>query len=300
MACDEDHDCSMCSIPSVRRLVEMCTQCTKKQPDWQYAAINSYTPAIGLPVIPQRRLFTLKPKTRISCVSDLSPLSSFLSVMFSMNEIRDIVHFGKPASVTYADLIQATNSTRTCTDGTTIAVEFKYDEPYMLHTHNGDKTWLYNKSTTGELSNMLRDSTTVCWHWTGDSSWTAGGLQSNSESLWLTHNACNRTQRMRWSGTVHRVSAVPLHSDPESGDVIMFNIGIPELDISNCSEGIQADNARSIASEVLDCVMKDGRCFSCSRIIRLHDRVKQCERPKQARVTQVQLSDQFAQCLTLR
>jgi hypothetical protein len=300
MPCPKNNHCSMCSVPSVRRLITIAEECKKEQAEWQYAAVNSYEPATGVPMMSSRKVFASTPRKHISCVSYLSSLSTLISISHSLSYVPNVIHFGKPDAVTYSDLIRATDSTRRCPDAYTIAIEFKDAEPYKLHLSNGDLVLKFNNSIASGVASLLKDNDVLCWHWTNDSAWAANIFQSNKKSLWICHNACDTTRRLRLSGDSRSLAGIPLHSDPTSGDTVTFNVGSPSLDTRSSVSGPYAESVKSIATEFLECVMKDGKCYSCSRVCKIHEDI--CGRTRQnlAREQHVMLSQQFAECLTLR
>lgn len=299
MPCPKNNYCSMCSTPSVRRLIALAEACNKEQTEWQYAAVNSYQPITGVPMVSSNKVFASTPRKHISCVTYLSSLSTLISVLHSLPHIPDVIHFGKPDAVTYSDLIKATDSTRRCPDAYTMAIEFKDAEPHKLHLSGGDLVLKFNKSIASKVSAILKDSEVLCWHWTNDSAWAANIFQSNVKSLWLCHNACETTRRLRLSGSTHSVAGVPLHSDPQSGDTVTFNVGTPILDTRSSASGPYSESVKFTSTEFLECVMKDNKCYSCSRICKIHDDI--CGRTRQnlAREQHVELWQQFAECLTL-
>jgi hypothetical protein len=300
MPCQRDNYCSMCSIPSLRRLITLSEACTKEQTEWQYAAINSYEPATGVPMMSSHKVFSSTPRRHISCVSYLSSLSTLLSVSHSLSYVPDVIHFGKPDAVTYSDLMKSTDSVRRLPDAHTMAIEFKDAKPHRLHLSGGDVVLNFNESIASKISSLLKESEVLCWHWTNDSAWAANIFQSSKQSLWMCHNACNTTRRLRLSSESHTVAGIPLHSDPASGDTVTFNIGAPSLDTRSSVSGPYAESVKSVATEFLECVMKDGKCYSCSRVCKIHNDI--CGRTRQnlAREQRVSLSQQFIECLILQ
>lgn len=290
----------MCSIPSLRRLITLSEACTKEQTEWQYAAINSYEPSTGVPMVSSRKVFASTPRKHISCVSYLSSLSTLISVSHSLSYVPDVIHFGKPESVTYSDLIKATDSVRDLPTASTVAIEFKDAKPHRLYMSGGDVVINFNESVVSNVCSLMKDKSVICWHWTNDSAWAANIFQSNKDSLWMCHNACETTRRLRLSSDSRSVAGIPLHSDPKSGDTVTFNVGIPSLDTRSSVSGPYAESVKSVASEFLECVMKDGKCYSCSRICKIHDDI--CGRTRQnlALEQQVALSQQFLECLILQ
>lgn len=290
----------MCTAPTIRRLINMSCACSKTQSSWQYAAVNSYDPVTGVPIISPSIAFASASRKHISCVSHLSPLSTLISILYSISNIADVIHFGKPDAVTYGDLIKATDAMRTHVRGNTVAVEFKDDQPYRLHMHGGDIVLAIDQSVISLISTMLSDSETVSWQWTSTSAWAANIFQPNYNALWICYNGCSITRRFRLSGSSHQVTGIPLHSDPDSGDTVTFNIGIPQLDATDSTAGRRGSLVRYVAAEFLDCVMKDGRCFSCNRIYNIHSAIRNNARREQARIQRVRLSDRFSECLVVK
>jgi hypothetical protein len=298
--CDTNKRCSLCAIPALRRLINTSHICSKTQSSWQYAAINSYDPVTGVPIISPNIAFASAPRKHISCVSHLSSLSTLISVLYSISNIADVVHFGKPDTITYGDLIKATDAMRTQVYGSTIAVEFRDGQPHRLHMGGGDIILDIDQSVISLISTMLSDSETVSWQWTSASAWAANIFQPNYNALWVCYNGCSITRRFRLSGNSHQVTGIPLHSNPDSGDTITLNIGVPQLDATDSTMGNRGSLVKYIASEFLDCVMKDGRCFSCNRLHGIHSTIRNNARRDQARIQRVCLSDRFSECLTVK
>lgn len=290
----------MCSVPALRRLIDVSCTCSKVQSSWQYAAINSHTPVTGVPIISPNIAFASAPRKHISCVSHLSSLSTLISVLYSISNIADIIHFGKPDAVTYGELIKATDAMRVQTCGTTMAVEFQDDQPYRLHMHGGDTVIRIDQSVISLVCTMLSDPQTISWQWTSTSAWAANIFQPHYSALWICYNASDITRRFRLSGGSHQVAGIPLHSSPDSGDTVTFNVGIPQLDANDSTAGQYASLVKYVASEFLDCVMKDTRCFSCNRIHNIHSAVRNKSRHNQARIQRVRLSERFSECLTVK
>jgi hypothetical protein len=146
---------------------------------------------------------------------------------------------------------------------------------------------------------MLKQDDVLCWHWTNDSAWAANIFQSNDKSLWMCHNACDTTRRLRLSGDKHSVAGIPLHSDPQSGDTITFNVGTPSLDTRSSASGPYSELVKFVSTEFLECIMKDNKCYSCSRVCKIHNDIRGRTRQNLAREQHVELSQQFAECLRL-
>jgi hypothetical protein len=290
----------MCIIPALRRLIDTSCSCSKTQSSWQYAAINSHDPVTGVPIISPNIAFASAPRKHISCVSHSSSLSTLISVLYSISNIADVIHFGKPDTITYGDLIKATDSMRTQIHGSTVAVEFTDGQPSRLHMQGGDIILDVDQSIISLISTMLSDPETISWQWTSASAWAANIFQPNYNALWICYNGCNITRRFRLSGNSHQITGIPLHSDPDSGDTVTFNIGIPQLDATDSTAGQRGSLVRYVASEFLDCVMKDNRCFSCNRIYNIHSAIRNNARRDQARIQRVRLSDRFSECLTVK
>lgn len=299
MACPKSNYCSMCAIPTLRRLAILSEGCVKEQVDWQYAAINSYEPPTGLPALSSDKVFSSVPRKHISCVNHLSPLSSLISILYSLSSVPDVIHFGKPDNVAYADLIKVTDSMRRVREGCTLAIQMQDEKPLRLHTYEGETVLDFKQSTIHGLSVLICNSHTLCFHWTSDLAWTNNVFHPGEKSLWICYNSCSTTKRLRLSGRFHSVTAIPLHSDPKSGDMITFNIGSPVLDTRSSASGSYADSVRETATESLECVMKDGKCYSCSRISDIHSAVCGRARQHMAQQEQVALRPQFSECLTL-
>ena len=277
----------------------MAHDCSKVQCNWQYAAINSYKPVTGVPIVSPHTAFASAHRKHISCVSHLSSISTLISVLHSLSRISDVVHFGKPETITYGELIKATDAMRDTVRGTTIAVEFFNGQPHKHHMHGGDVIQNIDASVVSVISTVLSDQHTDSWQWNSTSAWAANVFQPNYDSLWVCYNACDVTKKFRLSGARYQVTGVPLHCDPLSGDTVTFNVGTPSLDPRDSTSGEHGLLVRSMASEFMNCVMKDNRCFSCSRILNIHSDMKRGSRHEVAQIQRVRLSDAFARCLML-
>lgn len=299
MPCAKGSYCSICEIAPIRRLIALAEECNKTQTDWQYAAINSYEPITGIPMISSDKVFASTPRKHISCVTYLSSLSSFISVLHSLASIPNIVHFGKPDSVSFEELIRTTNSMRRRPGCYTLAMEFDGDKPQRLHIGERGVSVKFSDHVVSVVRDMLQEPDTMCWHWTNDSAWIANVLQPSADSLWVCHNACEITRNLRLSGTSSVATGIPLHSSPSSGDTMMFNTGAPTLDTRSSVNGAFAESVKSVASEFLECVMKDGKCYSCSRVCQIHSDIRRTQRQNMAQSQQVLLSQQFMECLKI-
>lgn len=297
MPCNKNSYCSMCEIPSVRRLLTLAEACNKTQTGWQYAAVNSYEPITGVPMISSDKVFASTPRKHISCVTYLSSLSTLISVLYSLATIPNIIHFGKPDSISYDELIRTTNSMRRRPGAYTLAIEFDGDIPRKIHIGNsGDFVNISNRNVP-VLQEIVQSTDTMCWHWTNDSAWAANVFQPSADSLWVCHNACDITRGLRFSGGTSAATGIPLHSNPVSGDTVIFNTGAPTLDPRSSTSGVFSESVKSVAAEFLECVMKDSKCYSCSRICAVHKDVCSGQRHDMAQEQHVALSHEFIECL---
>lgn len=295
--CDNT-SCRLCEVPAVKQLVSQCVNCKKEPSGWQYAAINSYELSIGLPVVSPYLEFQSCRKPEVSCTQH-SPMSTLLSVLYSVDNMCDVVHFGKPPGYTYSDIIHATNAMRQTPSGCTVAVEFTDNSPTVLHVGNDDITIPIDAAAIALVSSLLREPATISWQWTSASPWVSNVFHPNNRSMWLCYNACTITRRFRMSGGKHCVTAIPLHSSSASYDTVTVNVGVPTLDTMDNTRGLRSTILKSVASEFNDCVMKDSKCFSCSRVMLLHDAMCGKSGRQQAPQQRVIIFDRFSQCLTL-
>lgn len=295
--CDNS-SCRLCEVPAIKQLVSQCTECKKHPSGWQYAAINSHELQVGLPVVSPYLEFQSCTKPDVSCTHH-SPVSTLLSVLCSVGNICDVVHFGKPPGYTYSDIIQATDAMRLTPLGSTVAIEFNGDSPTFLHVGSDGITIPISSAVITMVSSLLQDPATISWQWTSTSPWVSNVFHPNECSMWLCYNACNITRRFRMSGGKHCITAIPLHSKATSCDTVTINVGAPALDTMDNTRGLRSTILRSVTSEFNDCVMKDGRCFSCNRVVALHDAMNGGGGRQQAPLQRVIIFERFAQCLTL-
>lgn len=295
--CDNS-SCKLCEVPAVKQLISQCVNCNKEPNSWQYAAINSYEPSVGLPVVSPYLEFQSREKPDVSC-TQYSPMSTLLSVLYSVGHLCDVVHFGKPQGYTYADIIRATNSMRQSPQGCTVAIEFQDNSPAVLHIGSDDTTVPVDGAVITMVSSLLQDPTTISWQWTSTSPWVNNVFHPSYKSMWLCYNACDITRRFRMSGGKHCITAIPLHCNSASCDTVTINVGVPTLDTMDNTRGLRSTILKAVTSEFNDCVMKDNKCFSCSRIITLHDTICGKRGRQQAPQQRVIIFERFLQCLTL-
>lgn len=299
MACAVESGCFLCSLKITRDVFVRCLSCRKpRNKEWQYAAINSYVPTIGVPSIPHYNSFLSVPHNNVACISDISPLSTFISVFTRLQRVGNVIHFGKPRCASFFDIINVTKLLLQNQDCSVIAaVDFVDNKPVTFYTSTSTTANFYNTAVHALVSEMVQDETTVCWHWNHDSAMTALQFQSGLRGLWISYNGCAYSKSTRLLGSQSTVMGIPLHSDPLSGDTVAFNVGMPCLDVKSTLAGPYADIVKCSASEYLNCVMKDNRCFSCSVVCQIHENMKANSRREPAQELQVTLTKDFARCL---
>lgn len=301
MACAEGSFCRLCRNKVSRDVVTYCSGCKKRTSDvWQYAAINSCKLTLGIPVISYYSNMYLVPRKGSACVNSVSPLSTYISIATRLSAVKSVIHFGKPGNTSYPEIIKVTESLLECTVGSTVvAVDFVNNSPRYIYSSAFSGAQEYKQSCHKLLQELMQESSTVCWHWNRDSTATAIQFQGSLSGLWLSYNGCAISKSARISGNESSITGIPLHSDPLSGDTVTFNTGTPQLDVRTALSGPHSNSIKSTASEYLNCVMKDGRCFSCSTICELHNKIKNEKRHAAAPDSRVELTETFARCLEL-
>lgn len=297
MPCTKDEQCPFCTIQTLRRLLLSSERCSKRRKDWQYAAINSYTSIIGLPIVPRTRVPYTPSRENLSCVSELSPVSTLLSVCCSLSHMFDFIHFGRPDFLTFTDLISITDSCRMGRSGATFAIEFSGGVPSRLHSLGGENIVEFDSRAASMVYDTMSDSSCISWYWDDDSTPHVHMFPPNPESLWISYNS--GTGRVPYKGpwASSRATGVALHSDPSSGSSVVVGTGSPVYDFGSLEDTELESRIKNTAAEFLETITKDGKCYSCSIVCRIHDHIRHRGRPPVAPPQPLKLSERFSGCL---
>lgn len=272
----KSRQCGLCSDPLFLQCTSHAQSCTVGNPsNNQYAALDALISYGTVPVSEAGGMLSKVPTTQVACVRpELESASTLLAVMHAYSGFENSVHVGKPDDVTVESLLVASVSLSSHGRmGVHVCVLQDPKGYRVVSTASAVPVFVDDKGVVEALTALLDDGKGFVWYWDTQMHWVAPMVHGAGNNVWVQDYHKDAPVGSSFFGCYGSRLLQRFYTRAAGESLVTANTG-------PCLHVPRGHAARAASYVFCNDVDKDGKCYFCAYLCKVHEKVHTQDRAK--------------------